>query len=321
MPRFVLGLLALCILGAPAVVAAQASSRIPQIGVLRIGAPTDASADTLRKALRDLGYAEGRNIVIVDRSAEGRLERLPDLAADLVRLKVDVIVTGGVAATRAARDATATTPIVMLATDPLGAGLVTSLARPGGNITGVATLESELGAKRLELFKEAFPKISRLAVLYDPSTSPTVLKEVEDAGARLKLQLQVIEAGTPEDLAPGFGKAKGWRAAGLIVLASPFFNSQRRRIVSLAMEHRLATTVPHRTYAEAGGLMSYGPDFRDLSRRTAVFVDKILKGAKPADLPVEQPTKFELVINLKTAKALGLTIPPSLLGRADEVIQ
>ena len=321
MPRFVLGLLALCTFGVPAVVAAQAPPRVPQVGVLRIGAPTDASADTLRKALRDLGYAEGRDIVIAERSAEGRLERLPDLAADLVRLKVDVIVAGGVAATRAARDATATTPIVMLATDPLGAGLVTSLARPGGNITGVATLESELGAKRLELFKEAFPKISRLAVLYDPSTSPTVLKEVEDAGARMKLQLQVIEARTPKDLAAAFRKMKGWRAAGLTVLASPLFNSERLRIANLAIEHRLPTTAPHRGYAEAGGLMSYGPDFRDLSRRTAVFVDKILKGAKPADLPVEQPTKFELVINLKTAKVLGLTIPQSLLQRADELIQ
>jgi len=275
----------------------------------------------LRKALRDLGYVEGRNILIADRSAEGRLERLTDLAADLVRLKVDVIIAGGVAATRAAREATATIPIVMLATDPLGAGLVTSLARPGGNITGVATLESELGAKRLELLKEAFPKASRVAVLYDPTTSPTVLKEVEDAGARMKLQLQVIEVRTPEDLAPAFRKTKGWRAAALMVLASPFFSSQRLRIASLAMEHRLPITVPHRAYAEAGGLMSYGPDFRDLSRRTAVFVDKILKGAKPADLPIEQPTKFELVINLKTARALGLTIPQSLLARADEVIQ
>ena len=308
-------------LGAPAVVAAQAPPRVPQIGVLRIGPPSDASADTLRKALRDLGYVEGRNILIADRSAEGRLERLTDLAADLVRLKVDVIIAGGVAATRAAREATATIPIVMLATDPLGAGLVTSLARPGGNITGVATLESELGAKRLELLKEAFPKASRVAVLYDPTTSPTVLKEVEDAGARMKLQLQVIEVRTPEDLAPAFRKTKGWRAAALMVLASPFFSSQRLRIASLAMEHRLPITVPHRAYAEAGGLMSYGPDFRDLSRRAAVFVDKILKGAKPADLPIEQPTKFELVINLKTARALGLTIPQSLLGRADEVIR
>src|SRR5713101_6009656 len=308
-------------LGAPAVVAAQAPPRVPQIGVLRIGAPSDASADTLRKALRDLGYVEGRNILIADRSAEGRLERLTDLAADLVRLKVDVIIAGGVAATRAAREATATIPIVMLATDPLGAGLVTSLARPGGNITGVATLESELGAKRLELLKEAFPKASRVAVLYDPTTSPTVLKEVEDAGARMKLQLQVIEVRTPEDLAPAFRKTKGWRAAALMVLASPFFSSQRLRIASLAMEHRLPITVPHRAYAEAGGLMSYGPDFRDLSRRTAVFVDKILKGAKPADLPIEQPTKFELVIKLKTAKTLGLKMPQSLVRRAGELIQ
>jgi len=320
-PRLVIALLTLVILVRPVAVAAQAPAKTPQIGVLRIGVPTDTSGDTLRRALRDLGYTEGRNIVIADRWAEGRVDRLPDLAAELVRLKVDVIVASGVAGTRAAMQATTTIPIVMLATDPVGAGLITSLARPGGNITGVATLEAELGAKRLEFFKDSFPRISRVAILYDPSTSPGVLKEVEGAAARLKMLLHVFEARAPEDLAPAFKKATEWRAAALNVPASPFFQSQRVRISNLALEHRLPTTVPHRAYSEVGGLMSYGPDFRNLSQRAAVFVDKILKGAKPADLPIEQATKFELVINLKTAKALGLTIPPSLLARADEVIQ
>jgi putative ABC transport system substrate-binding protein len=209
----------------------------------------------------------------------------------------------------------------MLATDPLGAGLISSLARPGGNITGVATLESELGAKRLEHFKEAFPTVARVAALYDPTTSPTVLKEMEDGARRLKVYLQILEARAPEEVDGAFKKASEWKAAALSILASPFFRSQRVRIAALALEHHFPTMVPHRAYVEAGGLISYGPDFRDLIRRASVFVDKILRGAKPADLPVEQATKFELVINLKTAKALKLTIPQSLLVRADEIIQ
>jgi putative ABC transport system substrate-binding protein len=298
---------------------AQQTGKVWRIGVLRIGSPTDAS--TLGQALRDLGYVEGQNLVIEDRIAEGRLDRLPDLAAELVRLHVDVIVASGVAGTRAAKEATGTIPIVMLATDPLGAGLIGSLAKPGGNITGIATLESELGAKRLEYFKEAFPTVARVAALYDPTTSLTVVKEMEDGARRLKVHLQVLEARAPEDLDGAFKKASKWRATALSILASPFFRSQRVRIAALALEHHFPTMVPHRAYVEAGGLLSYGPDFRDLNRRTAVLVDKILKGAKPADLPVEQPTKFDMVINLKTAKALGLTIPQSLLLRADEIIE
>ena len=287
----------------PSATVAQGRATIPTIGVLRVGEPTDFQADALRQALRDLKYVEGQNIVIEDRWAEGRPDRLPELATALVRLKVDVIVAGGVAATRAARQATSTIPVVMLATDPLGAGLITSLARPGGNVTGVATLESELGAKRLELFKEAFPTMSRVAVLHDPTTSQSVLDEVRTAAARLKIEIRILDASVPEDVGGAFQRAVQWRAGALNVLASPFFLSQRVRIARLAVEHRLPTTVPHRTYAEAGGLMSYGPDFRDLNRRAVAFVDKILKGAKPAALPVEQATKFELVINLKTAKA------------------
>jgi putative ABC transport system substrate-binding protein len=323
MPRVLVTLLVLvALLTMPLDVEAQGAAKIPRIGVLRIGSPTDAEADTFRQALHELGYTEGQNIVIEYRWAEGRLNRLPDLAADLVRLKMDVIVAGGVAGVRAVKQATSTIPIVMEATtDPLGAGLIVSLARPGGNVTGSATLESELGAKRLELFKEAFPNTSRMAVLYDPTTSPSVLREVEGAGERLTIRLHVLKARVPEDLHGAFGEAKKWHAAAVSVLASPFFLSQRDRIASLAVEHRLPAVVPHRAYTEAGGLMSYGPDFRDLRRRAAVFVDKILKGAKPGDLPVEQPTKFELVINLKTAKVLGLTIPPSVLGRADQIIE
>jgi len=319
--RRFLQIVSLILLAAPLAVEAQPAGKVWRIGVLRIGPPTEASTGTLRQALRELGYVEGRNIVIEDRTTDGRLDRLADVAAELVRLKVDVIIASGVAGTRAARQATTTIPVVMLATDPLGAGLIDSLARPGGNITGVATLESELGAKRLEHFKEAFPAVTRVAVLHDPTTSPTVLKEMEDGGRRLKVQLQIIEARAPEELDGAFRKAAEWRAAALSILASPFFQSQRLRIAKLGIEHRLPTMVPHRAYVEAGGFISYGPDFRDLGRRTAVFVDKILKGAKPADLPVEQAAKFELVINLKTARALGLTVPPALLARADQVIE
>jgi putative ABC transport system substrate-binding protein len=307
------------VLAAPLVAEAQQTGKVWRIGVLGIGLPTVAS--TLRQALRDLGYVDGRNLVIESRIAEGRLDRLPDLAAELVRLNVDVIVASGVAGTRAAKQATGTIPIVMLATDPLGAGLIGSLAKPGGNITGVATLESELGAKRLEQFSEAFPTATRVAILYDPMTSATVLNEMEDGARRLKVELQVLEVRAADYLEGAFNKATKWRADALSVLASPFFQSQRVRIAKLAVAHRLPSMVPHRAYVEAGGLLSYGPDFRDLIRRTAVFVDKILKGTKPADLPVEQPTKFELVINLKTAKALGLTIPQTLLQRADQLIE
>ena len=313
--------LALSVLVAPLAAGAQQPEKVWRIGVLRIGSPGDTSRETFRLALRDLGYVEGRNLVIEDRTADGRLNRLTGLAAELVHLHVDVIVASGVAGARAAKEATESIPIVMLATDPVGARLVGSLARPGGNITGVATLESELGSKRLERFKEAFPTLTRVAVLYDPTTSATVVKEMEDGARQLKVQLQILEVRASEDLDRAFTKATEWRAAALSILASPFFQSQRVRIAKLAIEHRLPSMVPHRTYVEAGGLLSYGPDFRDLNRRISVFVDKILKGAKPADLPIEQPTKFELVINLKTAKALGLTIPQTLLLRADQVIE
>jgi len=301
------------------------AGQVPRVGVLSPGSPpppTSPDTDAFLEGLRALGYVEGQNVVIERRWAQGRIDRLPELATDLVRVKVDVIVTGGVAAVRAAQRATGNIPIVMSATtDPLGAGLIASLARPGGNVTGSATLLSELGAKRLELLKEAFPRISRVAVLYDPTTSPNVLKEVESVAEKLKVRLRVLKARAAEELDGAFAEAKRAHADALSVLASPFFSSQRVRIASLAAEYRLPASVPHRAYTEAGGLMSYGPNLQELQRRAAVFVDKILKGAKPSDLPVEQAVKFELVINLKTAKAMGLTIPQSLLVRADEIIQ
>ncbi len=301
---------------------AQPPTKVPRVGLLRTGSPPDPFVESFRQALRDLGYLEGQNIVIEYRWAEGRVDRFPELAADLVRLNVDVIVAGGFPATRAAKQATTSIPIVMSATtDPVASGFIASLARPGGNITGSATLLSELAAKRLELLKEVLPKVSRVAVLYDPAGDPIQLRESQAAARRLKVRLQVLEARVPEDLEGALKGARKGRAAALSVLASAFLSSQRARIVDLAAKDRLPAIYEHREFVETGGLISYGPNFRDLFRRAAAYMDKILKGAKPADLPVEQPTRFELVINLKTAKALGLTFPPSVLVRADQVIQ
>ncbi len=251
---------ALAILAMPHAAYAQAPAKIPRIGLLRTDSPPDALVEAFRQALRDLGYVEGKNVVIEYRWAEARVDRIPALVADLVHLKVDLIVLGGAPPTRAAKQATNTIPIVMLATtDPVGAGLIASLARPGGNITGSATLMSELGAKRLELLKEAFPRASRIAALYDPATSPTVLNEVQVAAERLKVKLHVLEARAPGDLNGAFREAKKWRAAALSVLASPFFLSQRARIADLAAEDRLPAIVPHREYAEAGDSCPTGP--------------------------------------------------------------
>ena len=306
-------------------VAARAAAKVPRVGILSTGSPPPdggPNVDPVAAGLRDLGYVEGRNLVIEHRWAEGKLDRLPALAADLVRLDVDVIVAGGVAGVRAVMAATSTIPIVMEAvTDPVGAGLVASLARPGGNVTGSATLLAELGAKRLELLKEALPDVARVGALYDPTVSPSVLSEVEVAARRLNVQVHVLKARTAEELESTFGEARNARADALSVLASPFFLSQSARIASLATAYRLPASVPHRANTEAGRLMTYGPDFQAMRRHAAAFVDKILKGAKPGDLPVEQVTTFELVINMKTAEALGLTLPPSLLLRADEVIR
>jgi len=267
---------------------------------------------------------EGQNFAIEERWAEGRAERLPDLAADLVRLKVDVIVTGSTPGARAAKQATTKIPIIAVVVgDPVGTGLVASLARPGGNLTGLSDITVDLSAKRLELLKEVAPTASRVAVLWNPThpTNPLQLRETQVAAQALGLTLQPVVVGSSDELERAFAAMMRERASALLVLAETLTLLHRRRLADLAAKNRLPAMYPFREQAEAGGLMSYGPSIPDMYRRAAVYVDKILKGAKPADLPVEQPTRFELVINLKTAKALRLTIPPSVLIRAEEVIR
>jgi putative ABC transport system substrate-binding protein len=279
------------------------------------------------QGLRDLGYVEGRNVVIEYRSAEGKLERYPALVAELVALKVDVIFVPGTPAALAAKQATRTLPIVFAAAaDPVADGLVTSLAQPGGNVTGLSSFSPELVGKRLELLKQAVPGVSRVAVLWQPGgqgerTDKDLLKRADVAARALGVQLQVVEVRGPADFDRAFSDITRARAGALTVLGTPMFFTERRRLVDLAAKNRLPAVYGTRDYVDVGGLMAYGPNTADLVRRAATYVDKILKGAKPADLPVEQPTKFELLINLKAAKALGLTIPQSLLQRADEVIQ
>ena len=307
---------------APLVTEAQEAVKVARIGILRPGSPPDPYVDVFRQGLRELGYTEGRNISIEIRWAEGRDERLAGLAADLVRLKVDVIVAGGTATVEAAK-ATTTIPIVMpVSSDPVRLGLAASFARPGGNVTGLALLSEELPGKWIELAKEILPRVSRVAVLSDPQYSADQLSVSEAAARSLGLRLQVLNVSRPEEFATAFAEAKKNRAEALIVLGSAFFYAHRTELVALAAKQRLPTIYHQKQFVVgSGGLMSYGPDFNDLFRRAAGYVDKILKGAKPGDLPIEQPTKFELVINLKTAKALGITIPQSILLRADEVIR
>jgi ABC-type uncharacterized transport system substrate-binding protein len=319
--RFLLTSLA-CALAAPRAAEAQLAGRVPRIGILRTGSPPDPFVEAFRQGLRELGYEEGRNISIEYRWAEGRDEQLSGLAADLVRLKVDVIVASGSPA-RVARRVTNTIPIVMpVANDPVGEGIVASLARPGGNVTGLASLSEGLPGKWLELLKEVLPKMSRVAVLWHPVAEAGQLGVSEAAARLLGVRLRALRVQQMDEFGPAFADAVRNRAEGLIVLSSAFFFEHRTLLVELAAKHQLPTMYHQQEFVVgSGGLMSYGPNLRDLFRRSATFVDKILKGAKPADLPVEQPTKFDLVINLKTAKALGLTIPPSLLARADQVIE
>src|SRR6266545_1955449 len=281
--------------------------------------------EAFRQGLRELGWVEGQNIVIEYRSAEGHFDRLPDLAAELVRLKVDVIVAAPTPAVLAAKSATGTVPIVGVSlTGPVELGLIASLARPGGNVTGVSySVGTDIFGKDLELLKEIVPKVRRVAVLSNPDgpAQPITIRNVKDAARSLGLQLQLVEARGPGDFNGAFAAMARERVGALFVVTDPVFILHRARLVDLAAKNRLPSIFTQRADVEAGGLISYGPNFSDMYRRAAIYVDKILKGARPADLPVEQPTKFELVINLKTAKALGLTIPPSLLQRADEVIQ
>ena len=308
-------------LAAPLAAEAQQTGKVPRIGVLNVWSSADPMVGQIRQALREVGYVEGQTIAIEFRWAEGRAERLPALAADLVQLKVDTIMTFGAPAIRAVQQATRTIPIVGGADDLVGEGLVASFARPGGNTTGVSILASELNVKRLELLKKALPKVSRVAALWDPGTGTFHLKGLEAAARSLGVELQILEVRRPEDFRRAFEAARKGHAGAINVLASPFLHGHRQTIIDLAAKHRLPAIYQWREMTEAGGLMSYGPTLSELFRLSAAVLDKILKGAKPADLPVEQPTKFELVINLKTAKALGLTIPQSVLIRADEVIR
>ena len=324
--RAFIGTLAGGLLAAPFVAEAQQAAKVPRIGYLALN-PTPHFQEAFRQGLRDLGYVEGRNLVIEDRDAEGKRERLPALAAELVALKVDVIVASGTPAALATKQATRSLPIVFTAVgDPVTSRLVTSLARPGGNVTGLSVLAPELVGKCLEQLKQAIPAVSRVAVLWHPGamgerTDKDMLKRAEVAAQALGVRLQVLEARGPADFDRAFSEMTRARADALTVLTSSMLFGERRRLVDLSAKNRLPAVYPWREGVDAGGLMAYGPDLADLLRRAATYVDKILKGAKPGDLPVEQPTKFDLVINLKTAKALGLTIPPSLLQRADQVIE
>jgi putative ABC transport system substrate-binding protein len=326
--RAFIGTVAGGLLAAPLAAGAQQAEKGARVGFLATSLATGPHlTEAFRQGLRDLGYVEGRNVVIEYRDAQGKIERLPALAAELVALKVDVIVAPNTPAALAAKQATRTLPIVFVgAGEPVASGLVTSLARPGGNVTGLSVVSPELVGKWLELLTQAVPEVSRVAVLRQPGamdeqTEKDMLKGAEVAARALGVRLQFVEARSPADFERAFSDMTRERAGALTVRPAPMFVSGRRRLVDLAAKNRLPAVYPWREFVDAGGLMAYGPNLADLYRRAAPYVDRILKGAKPGNLPVEQPTKFELVINLKTAKALGLTIPPSLLQRADQVIE
>jgi putative ABC transport system substrate-binding protein len=307
---------------------AQQPTKVPRIGYLSNtnAASESARAEGIRLALRERGYVEGQSITTEYRHAEGKRDRYPELLAELVHLKVDIIITTGIPPTRAAKNATKTIPIVMTGGggDPVEAGLIESLARPGGNVTGVTNLSTELGGKRLELLKEVVPKVARIAVFYEPTTpgSAFEVKEVLPVAARaLGIVIQHWEARTADDFDRDFAATGKQSPDGLYVLPSPLMLANQKRTVGFALKSRLPSMYDRREFVDVGGLMSYGADIAESYRRVAYFVDKILKGVKPADLPVEQPKKFELIINLKAAKQLGVTIPPNVLARADRVIK
>jgi putative ABC transport system substrate-binding protein len=322
--RAFIGTLAGGFLAAPRAGEAQQAGKVYRIGLL---SPTSQvqGIEGIQEGLRDLGYVEGRNLLVEHRSADGRFDRLPDLAAELVRLQLDVIVAVVTQASLAAKNATSTIPIIMMAVgDPVGARLVSSLARPGGNVTGTSGMAVEVAGKSLELLQQVAPKIYRVTVLWNPANAvfqALMMKATEEAARSMDIQLQVLAARDVKEIDRAFAAMTRGRAEALLVLTDPVFVVQHSRIAAFAARHRLPSASGARGYAEDGGLISYGPDFFALGRRTATYVDRILKGARPNDLPIEQATKFELAINLKTAKALGLTIPPSLLQRADQVIE
>ncbi len=319
--RAFLGAMSAGVLASPPGGAAQPASRPARIGLLRNGPPPESFLDGLRKGLRDLGYVEGQTIAIeygVARTADD----LPAAAARLVALKVDVLLASGTPPVPAAKSATKTIPIVFVASiDPVATGIVTSLARPGGNVTGLVGVHADLMGKRLELLKEAVPRLSRAALMFHASNPGNVeyIKQAESAAHALGLQLHFVQVRDAADFERAFREARG--AGAQVQLDDVLFTTHRRQVIELAARHQLASMYGFKEFVQAGGLMSYGPDYPDLYRRAATYIDKILKGASPADLPIEQPTRFELIINLKTAKALGLTIPPSLLQRADQVIE
>jgi putative ABC transport system substrate-binding protein len=309
-----------------AVVEAQQPAKVPRIGFLGLNSPSSNTAriEAFHQGLHELGYVEGKNIVIEFRYAEGQLDRLPALAAELVLLKVDIIVTAGGTVTRVAKKATSTIPIVMaFDNDPVGNGFVASLARPGGNITGLSTHYPELSGKQLELLKEIVPKLSRVAV-FGTSSGPVTaqsLREIDLAARAFGVKLQHLDVLSPKDIGSAFRAAANGRADAVLVLVGGVFLSQRKQIADLAIKSRLPAIYGRPEFVEDGGLTTYGVNVADLYRRAAIYIDKILKGTKPADLPVEQPTKFEFIINLKAAKQIGLTIPPNVLARADKVIR
>jgi len=303
---------------------AQTHTKIPRIGLLRAGAPPDSFLEIFTQGLRDLGYIDGKNVRMEVRFAEGKIDRIPDLAMELVRLKVDAAYAQSTPVILALKQATKTIPIVFFSTsDPIGMGFVASLARPGGNITGVTLMASDLWPKRLEILKEIAPKVSRVAMLWNKSNAGMALeaKATEEVAGPLGLALQDHRIKDANDLDGVFGVITKDRPDGFLALMDPILNANRKRILEFLIRNRLPAIFENKEWVEDGGLISYGPDFPDAVRRAAALLDKILKGTKPADIPVEQPTKFELVINLKTAKEIGLTIPPAVLYRADKVIR
>jgi len=324
--RTFIGTLAGGLLATPLAAEAQQAEKVYRIGFLSPGPGPSSSTEAFRQGLRELGYVEGRNLSIEYRWAAGKVERLPELAKELVLLKVNIIVASSTPTIEAAKRATSTIPIVMVAVaDPVGSGLIDGLARPGGNVTGLSLMSTDLAGKRLQLVRELLPKATRVAVLtYRGYTSPSkaYLEQMRAAAKQIGLQLMVQEVNESGDDLPGaFAAVERERAQALDVRVTASSTYNPKRIADLAAQHRLPVVYDARNFVEAGGLVSYGPNLQEINRRAAFYVDRILKGAKPGNLPVEQPTKFELVINLKTAKALGLTVPPSLLRRADEVIQ
>ena len=323
-PKLVgLSVIAFALVVAGAVAQAQQSEKVPRIGILRTGSPPDPLIEAFRQGLRELNYIEGKNIILEYRWAEGKNERLPALATELVQLKVDIIVAAGPGPILAAKQATSTIPIVMpVVINPVGSGLVKSLARPGGNLTGFASQTDELPGKWMELLKEIIPKLSHVAALVDPANDIGQSKSAEETARSLQVKLQVLRVDHPSGFAAAFEAARKNNADAMIQLPSAFLYAHRFRLTELCLKYRLPTVHNQSDWVvSAGGLMSYAPNLQDMFHRSAGYVEKILKGAKPADLPVQQPIKFELVINLKTAKQIDLNIPPSVLYRADRVIR